>query len=226
MQRSHNIRIVGVGESVVCFYASDELYYLKITSPIPKIYDQDLNHIPCSNIDVWLGAISQQKCSYAMFIAMMEAFKDGVGSSYSTVEVRNIISDSILLTKDCIFHTEYLKLYSIFYWIEYLKPEKFEKLLLKAGDNVRHVIERHGEHAAINMLLRFIKYCRVHSIDGAEVFEQLLEELGGEEREPVYPDTTSLDKMLVRDVSREVSKRLKRSNNSIRSMSANIAKLE
>jgi hypothetical protein len=208
-------KIVYAKNGVMAIMLDTALYFMDLREGLPRIYDSAANPMIISNIDSWIQARTNQKHSLSSFREMCYAFEAGMNYSYTKNELMAIIDYCCKSTIKEIVRRGMIYDYSLTYWIEVLGSEKIEKYLRTITDKYDDIMARVGKEKMINELRRILKVCTLRQSSARFVCERLLERLGSDPSEPVYPSSENVDARVTHNIRNEVLKYLKREHKNV-----------
>lgn len=208
------LEIRHVKSRTVAFTIYDQLYYLKTGPDLPELYDSKMNRMMMPNVDSWLQAQTHQRYSLRGLKDMMNAFSQGVGQGFSSVDIEEIIKEAFDDIERMIFRTEYSRYYSIAYRLEMMDPKHMERLINQIRMNFDDYLAKFGDDRLYNYLCRVLKFCNNHMLDESSTVERLISRLGRKSDEPKFPVVEKSDE-IKNKVLKKILNRLRKDDNEI-----------
>lgn len=183
-------------DGVVVFRLNGQIYYLRVEPQPSQLLDCNLNPLIVPNIDNWFQAKTHQRYSFREICDMGAAFKAGVSSAYTYMDLKQIgelCMDTIL--RELIQFGGAAE-YTSTFWIELATSNKLDKIARFFNEKFGALKDELGVDEFSKILCRLIFISQHKKLNHGYVFKKLLQRIGQEYVEPKVHDSHDLDKII------------------------------
>lgn len=185
-------------DRVAAVQIAGDLYLIRLDPLLPEVFDKDLNKLVVHNIETWLSNNTMLQCNYRSLIAQCLAFHKGFTASRYNKDRVNCIKDIVKIVIKNIFRTGLASKYVSDYWIECTSRAKLStKVVSPIMKKTDYLIEKLGRKTFEDYANRIRK---VVEENNDTTIDKMFKKLNLESREPNYPNTDELDKVVIYNV--------------------------
>lgn len=197
------LEIVFSNDKIAAITIANELYFIRLDPFMPEVYDKDTNRMNITNIDTWINHGTMQQYSYKQLIEICNAYHKGYNASIINQQPKSFIVRLVRSVIKHIFTSELASKYANDYWIECTPSSKLTtKIISPIMKKHEMLISKLGKKTFEDYANR-IRKSAVSSTDVGGV-DKMFNKLQLSIREPDYPDTLELDKILINMIIKEI----------------------
>jgi len=186
-------------EDIIAIQVEDKSFYIDTSGGYPKVYDDSLNKMIISDYDSWLLNLTDNQVDLRVLKLMAQSFKDGMSINHDYDDLLFIMDKTAQLVISCVFRTDLAKQFCEFYWVEVLNDQEYNKLKAIIKSNFESMAGKYGNDKLYNICCRIWQYCNLNLPDESVVFEKIINKnLNKKPKLPEYPNTESLDQLVIR----------------------------
>ena len=197
------LEIIFSNAKVAAITISEELYFIRLDPFMPEVYDGDTNRMNISNIDTWINHETMQQYSYKQLIEICEAYHKGYNANAVNQQPKSFIVRFVRSIIKHIFTSELAAKYANDYWIECTPSSKLStKIISPIMKKHEILISKLGKRTFEDYANR-IRKSAVNNTDAGGI-DKMFDKLQLSIREPSYPDTLELDRVIINIMIKEI----------------------